>query len=296
MNTLEQLSNLPFINKELLPRSVNINQNNIQFKFPIQHRLDLLQSIGTITQNIPKFESKNPPHDQIKNIIAIASGKGGVGKSTVTYYLALALQHMGAKVGVLDADIYGPSQSLLFNLDTKPIVNEKKQFIPYERHGIQVMSIGSLDASKAIMWRGPMISQALTQLYNQTNWKDLDYLLIDLPPGTGDIPLTLIQKMPLTAALLISQAHPLAALDVDKSEKMFKHLGTPILGTVMNQANASNLDNSLNIPHHMDFQSMQPLAHPDFINLAEKITQRLAQYSVRSPNPFDTISVTTVGK
>lgn len=304
----EKLATLSFIEKESLSMAVSVTDQAIVFKFPIQHHLKTLSALKLpIKQDIPVFEAKNPPHPHVKNIIAIASGKGGVGKSTVTYYLAQALSHMGAKVGVLDADIYGPSQGLLFNLDTEPKLNDNKQFIPYLRSNIEVMSIGVLSSSqKALMWRGPMISQALLQLYNQTQWSELDYLLIDLPPGTGDIPLTLIQKMPLTAALLVSHPHPLAKLDVEKCQGLFAHLNIPILETVVNQSpiqcpnchtELSNLQpQGYAIPYRQDFNNMKAFAYPEFISLAERITQKLTQFGVRTLDPFDRISITQTEK
>lgn len=306
MNTLEQLSSLPFILPEYLSSSVELT-DTLSFRFPIQHRLAELEKLNIpISQDIPRFDSLKQPHPKIKNILAIASGKGGVGKSTITFYLALALQKMGAKVAVLDADIYGPSQSLLFNLDQKPKINANKKFIPFKRHGIEIMSIGVMSSTtQAIMWRGPMISQGLLQLYSQTDWSELDYLLVDLPPGTGDIPLTLIQKMPVTAAILVSHPHPLAKLDVDKCEHLFTHLKTPIITTVVNQSShfcphceksiSNHESNQLSLPHRPEFQSMEAIAYPEFIALSEFITQKMTEYRVRKHNPFDTISVTKMG-
>lgn len=308
MNIKEKLTSLPFLLPESIS-SIEIEDNKLTFKFPILHRIEELQSIfpHTIEQSIPRFKTQKQSHPKIKNIIAIASGKGGVGKSTITYYLALALQKMGAKVGVLDADIYGPSQSLLFNLNDKPTLNEQKAFIPFKRHGIEIMSIGTLSqASQAVMWRGPMISQALTQLYQQTAWDDLDYLLIDLPPGTGDIPLTLIQKMPVTASILISQPHPLAKLDVDKCRHMFTHLNIPIILTVQNQSPflcphcekpiSQPEEDSYNLAFNHNLQKMEPIVYREFINLGEQITQKLTHKLVLNTNPFDTISITEAGK
>lgn len=289
MSIVEKLSSLSNLNQEYLSTSVDISDEKLIFKCPIRHLNAELSDLDIpILQDIPRFKTQKPPHPKVKNILAIASGKGGVGKSTMTYYLALALSHMGAKVGVLDADIYGPSQSLLFNLDKKPSLNDQNQFIPYEKHGVHVMSIGVLSqAQQAVMWRGPMISQGLLQLYQKTDWPELDYLLIDLPPGTGDIALTLIQKMPLTAAILVSHPHPLTKLDVDKCAHMFTHLNIPILGTIQNQTDSEGLS----IPHDPIFQSMEPIAHPAMIQLAQTLTQKLTQYPVRNLNPFDTMNV-----
>lgn len=176
------------------------------------------------------------PIPGIKNIIAIASGKGGVGKSTVTANLALALCAQGARVGVLDADIYGPSQPLLLGLSGKPeIIDNKMQ--PLQAYGLQVMSIGFLvDSDAAMIWRGPMVSGALMQLLNDTAWQDLDYLLLDLPPGTGDIQLTMAQKIPVSAAVLVSTPQDLALLDVVRAKAMFEKVNIPVLGVIENMS------------------------------------------------------------
>ena len=155
----------------------------------------------------------------VKNIIAIGSGKGGVGKSTTAVNMALALQRLGARVGLLDADIYGPSvPTMLGALNAQPESTQDKQLIPIVRHGIQTMSIGYLvDTDAAMAWRGPMASGALQQLLNDTKWDQLDYLLIDLPPGTGDIQLTLAQKIPVTAAVVVTTPQDLALVDAKRA-------------------------------------------------------------------------------
>lgn len=175
------------------------------------------------------------PH--IKNIIAIASGKGGVGKSTVAVNLALALAREGAQVGMLDADIYGPSQpAMLGTAGTKPAMANKK-LLPIERHGIKSMSIGYLVAELAPMvWRGPMLGKAMHQLLHDTEWGQLDYLIIDLPPGTGDIQLTLCQKVPLSGAVMVTTPQDMALLDVRRACEMFNKLSVPILGVVENMS------------------------------------------------------------
>lgn len=174
---------------------------------------------------------------QVKNIIAIASGKGGVGKSTTAANLALALAAEGARVGLLDADIYGPSQPMMMGIDRRPDSADGKTMEPLENHGVQVMSIGFLvDADQAMIWRGPMATQALEQLLRQTNWKDLDYLLVDMPPGTGDIQLTLSQRVPITGAVIVTTPQDIALLDAKKGIKMFEKVGVPILGIVENMA------------------------------------------------------------
>ncbi|MEJ8848691.1 iron-sulfur cluster carrier protein ApbC [Variovorax rhizosphaerae] len=173
----------------------------------------------------------------VKNIIAVASGKGGVGKSTTAANLALALAAEGASVGLLDADIYGPSQPMMLGIEGRPSSEDGKTMMPMENHGVQVMSIGFLvDPDEAMIWRGPMATQALEQLLRQTNWKDLDYLIIDLPPGTGDIQLTLSQRVPMTGAVIVTTPQDIALLDAKKGIKMFEKVGVPILGIVENMA------------------------------------------------------------
>ena len=173
----------------------------------------------------------------VKNIIAVASGKGGVGKSTTAANLALALAAEGAAVGLLDADIYGPSQPMMFGIDRRPESDDGKTMEPLENHGVQVMSIGFLvDQDEAMIWRGPMATQALEQLLRQTAWKDLDYLIVDMPPGTGDIQLTLSQRVPMTGAVIVTTPQDIALLDAKKGIKMFEKVGVPILGIVENMA------------------------------------------------------------
>ncbi len=173
----------------------------------------------------------------VKNIIAVASGKGGVGKSTTAVNLALALAAEGASVGLLDADIYGPSQPMMMGIEGRPESVDGKHMEPMENFGIQVMSIGFLVAQdEAMIWRGPMATQALEQLLRQTNWRDLDYLIVDMPPGTGDIQLTLSQRVPITGAVIVTTPQDIALLDAKKGIKMFEKVGVPILGIVENMA------------------------------------------------------------
>jgi ATP-binding protein involved in chromosome partitioning len=173
----------------------------------------------------------------VKNIVAVASGKGGVGKSTTAANLALALAAEGATVGLLDADIYGPSQPTMMGVSGKPQSSDGKTMDPLVGHGVQVMSIGLLvDQDQAMIWRGPMATQALEQLLRQTNWKELDYLIVDLPPGTGDIQLTLSQRVPMTGAVIVTTPQDIALLDAKKAVKMFEKVGVPILGLVENMA------------------------------------------------------------
>jgi ATP-binding protein involved in chromosome partitioning len=173
----------------------------------------------------------------VKNIIAVASGKGGVGKSTTAVNLALALAAEGARVGILDADIYGPSQPMMMGISGQPESLDGKTMEPLENHGVQVSSIGfMIDPDQPMVWRGPMVTQALQQLLEQTNWRELDYLIVDMPPGTGDIQLTLSQKVPVTGAVIVTTPQDIALLDARKGLKMFEKVGIPILGIVENMS------------------------------------------------------------
>ncbi|MEC7030342.1 MAG: P-loop NTPase [Pseudomonadota bacterium] len=303
LNSLKTISHL----KDCHEACFSLENNTLDFHIPIGHlKADIttvLQSqhpLSTTTQpviqqNIPKFLALKPPHTNIKNIIAVASGKGGVGKSTITFFLAHALQQMGAKCGVLDADIYGPSQSLLFDINEKPQMQDD-MFIPFSRSGIEVMSIGVLaNSAKAMMWRGPMISQALMQLYQKTLWHELDFLLVDLPPGTGDIALTLLQKMPLTASLLVSNPHPLAEIDVARCKNLFEQLKAPVLLDVMNMVPSSyeNQDpKGFTLPFSEAYRCIEPKRHLQFIDLAHALTNQLCLLPTYTENPFDQYNVT----
>jgi ATP-binding protein involved in chromosome partitioning len=177
------------------------------------------------------------PIDNVKNIIAVASGKGGVGKSTTAVNLALALAAEGAKVGLLDADIYGPSQPRMLGIQGKPESKDGSTLEPMRAHGLQAMSIGFLiDEETPMIWRGPMVTQALEQLLNDTNWSELDYLVIDLPPGTGDTQLTLAQKVPVSGAIIVTTPQDIALLDARKGLKMFEKVEVPVLGIVENMS------------------------------------------------------------
>lgn len=172
----------------------------------------------------------------VKNTIAVASGKGGVGKSTVTVNLAVALARAGARVGILDADIYGPSMPLMLG-KTEPVQTQGDNYIPVQAHGIQAMSIGYLtNNEQALIWRGPMLAKSLIQMLDITLWDELDYLFIDLPPGTGDIQLTLVQKIPLTAAIVVTTPQNVATLDAQKAISMFSKTGIDVLGIVENMS------------------------------------------------------------
>jgi len=173
----------------------------------------------------------------VKNIIAVASGKGGVGKSTTAVNLALALSAEGASVGVLDADIYGPSQPMMLGIAGRPESKDGKTLEPMTGHGIQAISIGFLiDLDTPMVWRGPMVTQALEQLLKDTRWRDVDYLIVDMPPGTGDIQLTLAQKVPVTGAVIVTTPQDIALIDARKGLKMFEKVGIPILGIVENMS------------------------------------------------------------
>jgi ATP-binding protein involved in chromosome partitioning len=177
--------------------------------------------------------------NQIKHIIAVASGKGGVGKSTTAVNLALALNKEGAKVGLLDADIYGPSQGMMLGVPSgqRPEIKDEKKFVPMKAHGLQAMSMSFLTTeSTPMVWRGPMVSGALQQLIGQTLWQDLDYLIVDMPPGTGDIQLTLSQKVPVSGAVIVTTPQDIALLDAKKGIEMFRQVDIPVLGVIENMS------------------------------------------------------------
>lgn len=193
-------------------------------------RLDWAVEPGTVQTDSKQVE-------RIKNIIAVASAKGGVGKSTTAANIALGLRAEGARVGVLDADIYGPSQPQMLGIDGKPESADGKMLIPMENHGVQAMSIGFLvDTESPMIWRGPMVTQALEQMLYSTQWGELDYLIVDLPPGTGDIQLTLAQKVPLAGAVIVTTPQDIAVLDARKGLKMFDKVSVPVLGIVENMS------------------------------------------------------------
>lgn len=176
------------------------------------------------------------PIKGVKNTIAVASGKGGVGKSTVAVNLAVSLAAAGAKVGLLDADVYGPSIPLMMGRQDKPLMRGGK-IVPLEAHGVHLMSIGFiLDPDKALIWRGPLVAQLITQFLNDVDWGELDYLIIDLPPGTGDVQLTLVQKIPISGAVIVATPQDVALADAVKGLKMFQEVKTPILGIVENMS------------------------------------------------------------
>ncbi|MDR2335909.1 MAG: iron-sulfur cluster carrier protein ApbC [Burkholderiaceae bacterium] len=239
-------------------RNVTISGDDVAFDVEIGYPAkslvpELRQQLVAAAKNIPGVEnvsvnivSKIIAHTVqrgvqllpgVKNIIAVASGKGGVGKSTTAVNLALALAAEGANVGLLDADIYGPSQPLMTNTSGKPESLDGKLMEPKRSMGLQINSIGFLvDEEQAMIWRGPMASQALEQLIMQTRWQDLDYLVVDMPPGTGDIQLTMSQKVPLTGAVIVTTPQDIALLDAKKGINMFQKVNVPILGLVENMA------------------------------------------------------------
>jgi ATP-binding protein involved in chromosome partitioning len=226
---------------------------SLQFSYPLEGtKQELTESIKAalseqgISNCTVDISSKIVSHSvqkgvsllsNVKNTIAVASGKGGVGKSTTSINLALALQAEGATVGILDADIYGPSQPRMLGLQGKPDSEDGKTVEPKVSYGIQSMSIGYLiEEDTPMIWRGPMVTGALEQLLTETNWKDLDYLIIDLPPGTGDIQLTLCQKIPVSGAVIVTTPQDIALLDAKKALKMFEKVQVPVLGVIENMS------------------------------------------------------------
>ena len=225
----------------------------IELGYPAKHRAEAVgQAVGeavraagaasvevSVTQNIiaHKVQGTLRVMPGVKNIIAVSSGKGGVGKSTVSANLALALAHEGARVGVLDADIYGPSQPKMLGASGQPVSADGKTMEPMESLGLQINSIGfMIEEDDPMIWRGPMAAGALQQLITQTNWHDLDYLIVDMPPGTGDIQLTLSQQVPLTGAVVVTTPQDIALIDAKKGLRMFEKVNVPILGIVENMS------------------------------------------------------------
>jgi ATP-binding protein involved in chromosome partitioning len=239
-------------------RNIKIDANNVSLDillgYPAKTQIDLIRAqaetrlrslpgVGTVTVSVA---SKIVSHavqrgvklvPGVKNIVAVASGKGGVGKSTVAVNLALGLAAEGACVAVLDADIYGPSQPTMLGIKGRPVSKDNKRIEPMEGHGVQAMSIGFLiDVEQPMVWRGPMVTQALEQLLNETNWHDVDYMVVDLPPGTGDIQLTLAQRVPVTGVVIVTTPQDIALMDARKGLKMFEKVNVPILGIVENMS------------------------------------------------------------
>jgi ATP-binding protein involved in chromosome partitioning len=209
----------------------------------IRDKVSAISGVTDVAVNISSeiighaVQSGVKPIEGVKNIIAVASGKGGVGKSTTSVNLALALAAEGAKVGLLDADIYGPSQPRMLGVNAKPNSEDGKTLEPIVSYQLQTMSIGYLiDEETPMIWRGPMVTQALEQLLRDTAWKDLDYMIIDLPPGTGDTQLTLAQKVPVSGAIIVTTPQDIALLDARKALKMFEKVEVPVLGVVENMS------------------------------------------------------------
>lgn len=268
------------------------------------------------------------PIQGVKNTIAVASGKGGVGKSTVAVNLAISLAQAGARVGLLDADVYGPSIPLMMGVHEKPLMRDNK-IVPLEAYGVKVMSIGFiLDSQKALIWRGPLVAQLINQFLNDVHWGDLDYLVVDLPPGTGDVQLTLVQKIPIAGAVIVTTPQEVALADAVKGLKMFQEVKTPILGIVENMswfvspetgthfpifgegggqktADANEVELLAQVPIEMAIReggdSGTPLAgtQPDsetgkaFAHLAERVANQLAVQALAKPRK-PTIMLRTV--
>lgn len=252
----------PNLKKDLISaksiKNIEINDGQVkivvELGFPANGiRESIISSVRDLVQNVPgvttvvvelttkivahAVQKSLKPIDSVKNIIAVASGKGGVGKSTVAVNLALALSLEGAKVGLLDADIYGPSQPRMLGITGKPESKDGSTLEPMLNYGLQSMSIGFLvDEETPMIWRGPMVTQALEQLLQDTNWTELDYLIIDLPPGTGDTQLTLAQKVPVAGAIIVTTPQDIALLDARKGLKMFEKVEVPVLGIVENMS------------------------------------------------------------
>ena len=268
------------------------------------------------------------PVQGIKNILVVASGKGGVGKSTTAANLALALAHDGASVGLLDADIYGPSQARMMGLTGQhPSSRDGKSFEPLNAYGIKVMSIGLLvDEEQPMVWRGPMVTQALTQLLSDCRWGELDYLVVDMPPGTGDIQLTLSQRVPISGAVIVTTPQDIALLDARKGLKMFEKVGVPVLGIVENMsthicsncgheehvfgagggarmAEQYNVDLLAELPLDIRIREQSddgkptvvadptgPLAQA-YLSMARKTSARLARYATQTSKPIPDIVI-----
>jgi ATP-binding protein involved in chromosome partitioning len=268
------------------------------------------------------------PIQGIKNILVVASGKGGVGKSTTAANLALALKHDGARVGLLDADIYGPSQARMMALGgQRPSSTDGKSFEPLDAYGVKVMSIGLLvDDEQPMVWRGPMVTQALTQLLNDCRWGELDYLVVDMPPGTGDIQLTLSQRVPVSGAVIVTTPQDIALLDARKGLKMFEKVGVPVLGIVENMSThiCSNCGHEQHIfgagggarmaaQYGVDLLAELPLdirireqadvgkptvvADPEgqlaqaYLSMARRTTARLARHATQTARPMPSIEI-----
>ena len=252
----------PYLEKDLVTvkaiKAINIDNDNVtvdvELGFPaagyasklqetLVNKIKSISGVSNATVNVSsvvtahKVQQGVSPIKNVKNVIAVASGKGGVGKSTTSVNLALAIAAEGGKVGVMDADIYGPSQPRMLGISGQPETKDGKSMEPMENYGVQAMSIGFLiDEETPMIWRGPMVTQALEQMISDTNWGELDYLVIDLPPGTGDIQLTLSQKIPVSGAVIVTTPQDIALLDARKGLKMFEKVNVPVLGVIENMS------------------------------------------------------------
>ena len=288
---------------------------------PVEVQVDTTIASSAVQQNLRPIQG-------IRNIVVVASGKGGVGKSTTAANLALALAHDGASVGLMDADIYGPSQARMMGLGgQRPTSTDGKTFQPLDAYGVKVMSIGLLvDDEQPMVWRGPMVTQALTQLLNDCRWGELDYLIVDMPPGTGDIQLTLSQRVPLSGAVIVTTPQDIALLDARKGLKMFEKVGVPVLGIVENMSThvCSNCGHEEHIfgagggarmaaQYGVDLLAELPLdirireqaddgrptvvAEPDgvltqaYLSLARRTAARLARHAAQVARPMPTITI-----
>jgi ATP-binding protein involved in chromosome partitioning len=263
-NVLDALRSVkdPDLQKDIVAlnfvKNLNIDKNDVSFSIelttpacPVRDELkasaeksirESIEGVGKVAIEMTSNVRLNRTQERanllpgVKNTIAVASGKGGVGKSTVAVNLAVSLALDGAKVGLLDADIYGPSIPLMMGINEKPLMRDQK-LIPLENHGVKVMSIGFLiDPMQAVIWRGPMVSSALKQFMTDVNWGELDYLLFDLPPGTGDIHLTLVQSIPLSGSVVVTTPQDISLADARKAYKMFETLNVPVLGIIENMS------------------------------------------------------------
>ncbi|UTC24498.1 Mrp/NBP35 family ATP-binding protein [Candidatus Comchoanobacter bicostacola] len=290
-NLYEQLSALFSYEASDLKQGTLIKNNTLHFHFPVDDKQQELTKILTkfdltFKQDILTHKSKHTAHPNISNIIAIGSGKGGVGKSTVTYLIAQALIQQGARVGILDADIYGPSQTLLHQTTDTPKITDNKMN-PIKVQGAFLMSIALIcSVKKAMMWRGPMIAKAITQMYQQTLWPQLDYLLIDLPPGTGDVPISICQNLPLTGHCTIRQPHPLTEMDAIRYETMMEALNIPRIIHIENHVypcirKTKPTDHAIHtLSYNPDYQKVSPIGDTAVHELARSMAIQLCTLPV----------------
>jgi ATP-binding protein involved in chromosome partitioning len=242
-NALEPIG-IQEVNLHLIQQKISGDAKPAQPAIAPENKLPLVTDASapvptsTPTRPVPPKQTELKAHPRIRHIIVVASGKGGVGKSTTAVNLALALQKTGAKVGMLDADIYGPSIPTMLGIAGKTPLIENDQFVPLSAHGLAVLSIGNLtgDDNTPIVWRGPKATGALMQLFGQTNWPELDYLVIDMPPGTGDIQLTLAQRIPVSGAVIVTTPQHIALLDAQKGIELFNKVSIPVIGVIENMA------------------------------------------------------------